>query len=239
MAFGFPTGFRRGHATASSRERTSLHAPSPKRRSRRSGGWPLYVDDRAYVDAVVDAKRASQRIDVPVTVRIVTADGILLRHHVKPLALLVELVGPQRTAADAVPMPAPERATATRPFVILARPLLVEPGALVEHGRAHCADRRTAFLEAANEELAVDDGREAEARCTRRRCPGPGSVPAAHMRARDCERLPEWAIRKAVRSMGDIGAIAQIQPIRPRIQRQGAYPNARRVLGMASPLRSS
>src|SRR5471030_1870346 len=91
----------------------------------------LDVDDRIATDAVVHPQRPARGIQVPA----------VLGPHEDGVALVVQLVGPHRATADAMLVPALQRAAAAGAVVVDPRPLVVALGKLVEHARADRNER--------------------------------------------------------------------------------------------------
>ena len=169
----------------------------------RVGDRRLHVDHRRAIDPVVDAQRARDGIAVPVVV-----GGDELRRVVAPLVLV----------ADAVLVPALQRAAARRAVVVLAGPLVVEAREVVEHPRADALGRRPGRA-ALRPQQEVDDRGEAEA--------GARAVLALveNQAGPDVGRgqAREVAVGgKAVRQRAHRGAVrqvAQVEPVRSRVER--------------------
>ena len=109
----------------------------------------LHVDDRILVDPIVGSQRARCGILLPALLGL--GEALAIR--------------PQSLVADAVVVPALHGATAARAVVVLARPLVVQPGHLIEHPRADPGRPRAVAAVAlpALPVQIVDARREAEA----------------------------------------------------------------------------
>ena len=85
----------------------------------------LHVHHRSLVHAVINSERAGQRVLIPARLG---SDE------------LAPLVGPELLPAHAVPMPALERTPAGGSVVILAFPLVIKAGQVIQHPRADPID---------------------------------------------------------------------------------------------------